>query len=609
MTPLAKNTYRNIIIPLVATLNDPKQRAVNPHVKLAIANLLIATTQRWGIHYMQSATPGLVDKLQPSGKDVVSYETNIISGALADRVPNPYNSLVEGLRRQLDAKPTSNVNAWVDWVYALDYFFDNVPYVDYFLYEYKAGSFKDFYLSATSTAFHKSGFATGLLFSQVADGQGSTPAVPTTIVVVTEVVEEDAGQYMIIYPDAKNGIVFTLKVDEIGTHPVLPPVEGITYYYHYVELRSIDSDADNALEFRNIVNINGQGMKAAMLSDVTVEITAASSSLVPPTKENDIWATTFENGNEGIGGLETYTLDFTYVSITELVNRFFIVYTSDGEGIAFYYKLNGNGTQPRLCSECVQCNPCVGDFVTSFISVDLLSFFTKNDIMNATKEAILTTGLFDVNVDRTGKSIMTINYIDQGSISELDPGTAILGINYAYNSKLYSSNGILLAEEITTDEAYALAWNTLRVPYEATQGNVYPYLNPIVSGTGRVKNCGIAPCGTNKHPVEVIGLGDDSFRSTRYICMSCSDNTGKGMFRLTAFNSYRANLPCSKVKEPGVPCIPDFTARYLATPCNNADPNRPCDPDANAYNYPGIIFDVLNSNRNKQVVDFNGQLT
>jgi len=572
------NIYSSIIIPLVDTLNMPNTRAVNPHVKFAIANLLIATTQRWGIRYMQSPTPGLVDRLNPEANDVVTYESNIIGGALSDRVGNPYTSLVEGLRMKLDAKPTSTVNAWVDWMNALDYFFENVTYVDYFLYDYKAGAFKDFYLNASGTAFHKSAFVTGLLFDYIADGQGSVPVkAKTRLTVDTVLSPADESTYMIVYQTPTLAQVLTIQVDGVGVAPSLTPPPGVTYEYHYLELLSTDSALVNAVNIRNQVNL-ATGLKATAVSDLVLDIEAGENAVVTATDGSNLpahgtWGFTFTNGTPSIGAPEKVKIDYKYAKASELKDRFFIVYDSLGASAALWYNVNGNGTAPKKCSECVQCNPCVPD-VDAIISIDILSTFTNAQVLEATRRTLSTFGVFNLAVSGT---VLTLTYLDTGSVQDIDPGTAMLGINYNYDSKLYASNGILLADGITNDAEYAIAWNTLRVPYEAGIGKTTLYLNPV-SRTGLY--CGDSICGFGRRGFK------DPGDNNQYSCHSCLWDTGRGMFRISSFNT------------------------YTIKPCSQAGNNEPCIPDAFAtkYNYPGVIFDVLGSNRNRTWPTLNGVL-
>jgi hypothetical protein len=134
------NQFSSYIIPLVDRFTAPGTR-FNPFEAWAAANVLTAFTQRWqGSQSNNQASYALngsyVDRTTDGDTKLVdSFASKIEYAANRERTFARTN-LVQQLEKKLKSAFVGGSNAWVDWLHAIEYYFDNVDFVSYFTYNY-----------------------------------------------------------------------------------------------------------------------------------------------------------------------------------------------------------------------------------------------------------------------------------------------------------------------------------------------------------------------------------------------------------------------------------------------------------------------------------------
>lgn len=338
-TELNNNPYKNIIIPLIEAFTMPHKRQTNPHIALVAANLLVSTTQRWG-NTMQPVNNGLLERVSPDPSDVITFQQTLVQGALFDKVSNPYTTLIETLRQQLNSVNTATPNAWVDWCYAVDFFFNNVSVLDYFRKSYVTGNYFDTYKNALAIETHRSFQQRGLVIEMIVTGS-----------------------------------------------LLAKPVFSIDY---------------------------------SMVKDAM-----------------------------------------------DLNSRWFTLYDNTGNTWLLYFVVDGIDIVPTTIAD--NYVKIIANSTDSLIEIKKAVYVAING-----GTSLVTTPPLEVN------NILTYTYHPYGVVTTLQKGTVNIGVNYIIDNFIFAYDGTLLSPFINNDIDYAIAWNTLKVPYEATKGMKIPFINPNI---------------------------------------------------------------------------------------------------------------------------------
>jgi hypothetical protein len=252
----------------------------------------------------------------------------------------------------------------------------------------------------------------------------------------------------------------------------------------------------------------------------------ATSFVIPAT-----WDPTFVDGETLIDDAAEYQLRFALAD-TSLADRFFILDDTADFTTLLYYDLDGAGTFV----------PPVGLLPDATIAIAITTGMSQGEILAATKTAIDTMATYTTVVDGL---ILTATSILDGAVTDIDEGTALIGVNFTYSSELIGSEGTVLDTGITTMSEYADAWNTIKVPFEATLGNNYPYVDPRIIGVGDPAYAANEPC-PSACGVHGIDPGcpvycEDGELNCCKKCASCIGGTSSSTMRTSSFLTY--NIP------------------------------------------------------------------
>jgi len=231
---------------------------------------------------------------------------------------------------------------------------------------------------------------------------------------------------------------------------------------------------------------------------------------------------------------EPYVMFITFdLADISLADRFFIVYDELGQSYMLYYDLDGAGTFVP---------PIVTDFT---LPIAIVTGDVQKEILAATLGVLDSTGAFTLKITDL---LLRITVKNNGVVTDYNEGTSLIGINYEFNDELIASDLSVLASGITDPIEYANAWNTLRVPYEATLGNTYPYLNPDIIDVGSPvsRNGSASPCGACFRAVGIPVYGRDPSGSGTSPdstngptgCKGCSSGASSSAFRATAYDMF-----------------------------------------------------------------------
>lgn len=217
---------------------------------------------------------------------------------------------------------------------------------------------------------------------------------------------------------------------------------------------------------------------------------------------------------------------------TSLADRFFILYDNAGLSYMLYYNLDGAGTFV----------PPAGLIPDALLPIEISTGFSAKEIQAATVGVLDATTLFSLKVT---DFLLRVTYNNPEVIQDYNEGTSGIGINYEFNDTLLGSDGSTLEAGITNNEEYANAWNTLKVPFEATQGYTYPYLDPRIVGPGSPIQRAGGPCGACFRAVGVPVYGGDPGSGPSGDspngptgCRGCNSAASASIFRTTAYDMF-----------------------------------------------------------------------
>ena len=534
------NIYRNILEPLVAAYNTTQNIKPNPHEVFLAAMYLEARTQYWGGN-IPSASDSRRGDPECCLEHVVQMccKNGIVAGAQADGpgAASPVTTRTETLRKELDNLVMNQPNAYVDWIYALGYFYESVgPFLSYFTYNYKDGRYADFYENTLNVFRHPDGYKTGIEFETVQEGIAAPATAGLTSVefVTTNLGQEES--YFLIYKDATN-------VDQCwfdagsGIAPALAVVPGytVTQRVFLADPALPPSDFANTVAGA-FVGIPGY-TSVTKTGASTVEFLTTYTGARPASDFSNMpvgeWVGTFVDGTDaGVSQVAEDCWQVWCAPSEVMADRFTIISDTLGATWLLYYDLDGGGVPPA------------GVVADNIVPIPVTTGMSAEEVTVATAAVLDGTGFVTTAITTNGYGTLTqlmITYILPGPVNEIDEGNAGIGINYAYYDELKGSDGTVLASGITNDAEYADAWNTFKVDFEETKGLTYPYLDSRLTVVGSFTNAasgtGASPCGVCFRSIgNAVWSGSGGTITGTVSCRGCTSAQHSGMFRAMTYN-------------------------------------------------------------------------
>jgi hypothetical protein len=225
------NQFASYIIPLVDHFSTPGA-SFNPFEAWAAANVLTAFTQRW--QGPSNNLNGTYAERTGNGnsKLVDTFASKIEYAANRERIV-AFTNFVKQLEIKLKSAFVGGSNAWVDWLYAVDYFFKNVPFVDYIINNRFKGEYTDLLYDSLAMTKHPNLTVNGYDFIITNPVQGQF------IIDFRNVIASDLNSKfsVIVNPDTLENNVIWWNVDGTGVQPVVSVTDPI-----YIELNILSTD-------------------------------------------------------------------------------------------------------------------------------------------------------------------------------------------------------------------------------------------------------------------------------------------------------------------------------------------------------------------------------
>jgi hypothetical protein len=437
----------------------------------------------------------------------------------------------------------SQPNAWQDWSEAVAAFYNNIgPFLTYFDYKYKDGRYADFYNSALGVITRPGGYTKGLSINLAQEGVNDSATTTITLHKIG-INEGQPNAYFIMWANNTDRYIVWWPSGGLAVPPAVPPMLGINDFYIQVnasflntaeQVQQLTIDAVNAIDLGTVFTaIPGQTINPGPDELREVIITLNAVVVNPPVSTFQLFTinTAFWSGTFAQESTSTIiNFGFSLADLT-LADRFFVLYDLAGNTYMFYYNLDGAGTfvPPFTPDALIPINIVTGDLI--------------EDIQTATIIAVESQGIGSMNTLKDFPLVSEFIYDQTGPVTDPNEGTVMIGINYEFNDELVASDLSVLATGITSNEEYANAWNTLRVPYEETLGYTYPYLDSrIVSIGSSVQRTG-GPCGACYRAVGTPVYCADADGSSNpdiqpVCCRGCNSAASSAAFRATPYDMF-----------------------------------------------------------------------
>lgn len=542
---IKQNPFASIITPLVDAYRFNGEP--NPHEVWLAATLIELRTKYWGTNMPLSTElvdPGVgggggstkecCKKKLCSCKTVASAGARVAGGKGAKE---PVTTLIQTLHEELRTLDMSQINAWQDWSEAVGYFYNNIgPFLSYFDRNFKGGAYADLYRSAIGVFDHPDSNSKGLSFFLYTKGNAAESITNITSGGLTpDIAPGTEGPYVTVYTDPTNRLIIWWSPNLNGyVQPTVAAEPGVTDTYLPITGTNTDNATKAAQELEGQLGVvpGISVTRDGVVVSITVDYIGTTPTGTYNLTSNGFlapWSFAFIEGQGGVSDYERIRIDFTSADIS-LADRFFILYDTAGLSHMFYYDLDAAGTF---------VSPVVTDTTTA---IPILSANDAKDILAATQGVLGGTGLFTLKVT---DFLLTVTVTLKGVVNDFDEGTATIGVNYTYADKLIASDTTELATGITNAKEYAIAWNTLRVPHEASLGFQYGYLDPRIISEGSLLKEN-QPCGACLRAVgiPVWHIDDKGFQQS--ICQTCGSGTSSSLFRYTTYQMFeipRYNTP------------------------------------------------------------------
>jgi len=564
---LKDNIYRNVFESLVGAYNTTQNVQPNPHEVFLAAYYLEMRTYYWGgnIPSASDSRDGDPDCcIKPPTK---CCRSAVVNGARADGpgAAGPVTARTQALEKQLDDLVMNQPNAYNQWIQGLDYFYRNVSLsLMYFTYEYKEGRFRDFYNNTLGLFDHPDSYTTGIQFGNIQEGIAA-PATKSVTRITTDSVGFTEGlllpgPYVEVWtsPTIRNIIWFSINTSYFA--PTVLPIGGVTDNYYQVPLNGGSPAADNAANMKGVIDgfaipgldpvaiEGGGGTIAAIYTTATGPGTpGGTSGFVGFVGFDALWAMVYTDGSPaGVSQARVDCWQLWCAPSEVLADRWAMIYDTLGASWLFYYDLDGAGT----------FSPPVGLIPDNTVAIPVTTGMSVEEVAVITASTIQDQGFITTSI-MAGKdglqTVIELTYTIEAPTTDFDTGNLSFGVNYVYYPDLKGSDGSTLATGITTPEEYAEAWNEFKVPFETTQGNAYPYLNPNLPWIGALQgaagggNCGTCFGGFGSTIPYFNAKCWTGSSSGCEECRSCLGASTNSVFRTNAYPSY----PMTDYNTPG----------------------------------------------------------
>lgn len=563
-TRLQNNKFAPLILPIIAHFNDPHTRPNNPWSALFVAGLLTQRSLNWGdgpyydINPYRICTCGTppsataqwvhrekpcpacdesVTKATSSNVTTSTLEELIIRGALDAGFNNPLVPEIKAFQQLLGGISMHESNDYVFFQQMIDVFYENVSFMNYFLYEFENGTKPELYMNLLGGDFREGFKTAGLLVETITDGEaGVATKAKTTISPNATGFTEGLlipGPYIDFFVSPTDRRVIWFGISTSYLQPTVTPIGGEVITYHKVALSggmSVDASrlaTKNAIEGFSIPNIDAPYIDA---TEVIIELTATGPAPGPTggsdfstfTGFNAGWIWSFADGMPATGIQEVTSIDYRRATVNGLIGTWFKMYNANDDGVLFYYETPNQPVNPDVLGVAYTtavainisangsggCYQAVGgiSFVCppKSVCIDGECIYNAAGIEAITTDAIIGNG-FEITavptypcVDDCGKGYvsnkpcpdsfpcdgprepvpMAYAAATDGDYPNSTGGTASLGTASQMNDVI-APDGTVFATDIVDDLQYAKIWNANVPAHMAAKGIKTHYLKPI----------------------------------------------------------------------------------------------------------------------------------
>jgi len=561
---LQNNKFAPIILPIIAYFNSPHTRPSNPYSALFVAGLLTERALNWGdgpnygINPYRICTcgepPGASAEWVhretpcPECNDLTSLdgatktlEEIVILGALDAGFNNPATPEIKTFEQLLGSISMHESNDYIFFQQMIDVFYENVSFMNYFLYEFENGTQPGLYMNLLGGGFREGFNITGLLVETISDGIPVTPATKATTRVFVGETGAPVGQvgpapYFTIFSTDSDEEVFWMEIGGNYVQPAPPVGGGVTQAFHKITLANSTPETDIGIAVASAITSSGVFSAPTMDGNtVVVEANVAGTCIVPGQVDytlatdgglpNGSKEFTFADGTNDIPGADEVTsIDYKRATAKNLIGTWFKMYTAANDGVLFYYETPNQPINPAALgvayTTAIAINVSANGSGGCYQAAGGISFacppksvciagecvYNAAGIEAITTDAIIGNGFKITSVptypcvDDCGNGYvsnkpcpdgfpcdgprepppMAYAALTTGDWSNSEGGTSAIGTVSQVNDVI-APDGTVFATDVIDDLQYAKIWNANVPAHMATKGVKIHYLKPVAA--------------------------------------------------------------------------------------------------------------------------------